>query len=69
MRRNMHYDVLGEPLFRVRAIPRRLTLDVAKHDSDPLVPAELAAYAARSRGSKAARTGQAATAAPSVDQA
>ncbi len=29
-RRNMHYEILGDPVFRERAIPRRLSLDVAK---------------------------------------
>ncbi len=69
MRRNMHYDVLGEPMFRLRAIPRRLTLDVAKHDGDLLVPSELSAYGARSRAAKGSRAGQAPTAAPTLDQA
>lgn len=54
-RRNMHYDVLGDPVFRERAIPRRLTLDVAKTEGEPLLPEELANYAARSRGARAAR--------------
>jgi cyclic dehypoxanthinyl futalosine synthase len=54
-RRNMHYDVLGDPIFRERAIPRRLTLDVAKTDGEPLLPEELANYAARSRAAKQAR--------------
>jgi cyclic dehypoxanthinyl futalosine synthase len=31
-RRNMHYDVLGDPVFRTRAIPRRLALAVARAD-------------------------------------
>src|SRR5690606_22534113 len=54
-RRNMHYDVLGDPVFRERAVPRRLSLDVAKRDGDVLMPAELAAYEARSRAGRLAR--------------
>jgi cyclic dehypoxanthinyl futalosine synthase len=54
-RRNMHYDILGDPIFRERAIPRRLELDVAKGDGAPLLPEELANYAARSRGAKQIR--------------
>jgi cyclic dehypoxanthinyl futalosine synthase len=54
-RRNMHYDVLGDPIFRQRAVPRRLTLDVAKRDGDVLMPEELSAYEARSRAGRLAR--------------
>lgn len=54
-RRNMHYDILGEPVFRERAVPRRLTLDVAKRDGEVLMPAELSAYEARSRAGRLAR--------------
>jgi hypothetical protein len=54
-RRNMHYDVLGEPMFRLRAIPRRLALDVAKHQGDVLIPTELLKYDARSRSARAER--------------
>jgi cyclic dehypoxanthinyl futalosine synthase len=54
-RRNMHYDILGDPIFRLRAVPRRLTLDVAKEDGAELMPDELANYAARSRAGKRAR--------------
>jgi hypothetical protein len=47
-RRNMHYEVLGDPIFRERAVPRRLALDVAKaEDDDDRIPDELAAYDAR----------------------
>jgi len=55
-RRNMHYGILGEPLFRVRQIPRRFGLDVARAEGDTHVPDELANYAARSRAAKAARS-------------
>jgi cyclic dehypoxanthinyl futalosine synthase len=54
-RRNMHYDVLGDPIFRQRAVPRRLSLDVAKREGAELMPAELAAYEARSRAARLAR--------------
>jgi cyclic dehypoxanthinyl futalosine synthase len=54
-RRNMHYDILGEPIFRLRAVPRRFGLDVARRDGEPLMPAELLNYAARSRAAKRAR--------------
>src|SRR5262249_31533819 len=54
-RRNMHYDILGDPIFRVRAVPRRLTLDVAKEEGADLMPDELSSYAARSRSAKRVR--------------
>ena len=60
-RRNMHYDVLGEPIFRERAVPRRFGLEVAKDDGAELMPAELAKYPGRSR---AARRERPATAPP-----
>ena len=55
-RRNMHYDILGEPMFRLREIPRRFGLDVARADGDSRVPEELSNYAARSRAAKAGRS-------------
>ena len=36
MRRTMHYDLVGQPVFRERAVPRRLSLDVAKKDGAEL---------------------------------
>lgn len=54
-RRNMQYEVLGGPVFRERAIPRRLELAVAKEHGEPNVPDELARYEARSRAAKAQR--------------
>jgi cyclic dehypoxanthinyl futalosine synthase len=51
-RRNMHYDVLGEPIFRERAVPRRFGLDVAKPDGAAMLPAELTHYPGRSRAAK-----------------
>ena len=54
-RRNMHYEVLGDPIFRERDVPRMLSLARARADGDTSVPAELVNYAARSRVSKQAR--------------
>jgi cyclic dehypoxanthinyl futalosine synthase len=54
-RRNMHYDRLGEPIFRQRAVPRRFGLEVAKEDGAELLPQELGAYAARSRSGRESR--------------
>lgn len=54
-RRNMHYDVLGDPFFRQREVPRRFGLEVARQDGASIVPAELARYAARSRAARQAR--------------
>jgi cyclic dehypoxanthinyl futalosine synthase len=58
-RRNMHYEVLGEPMFRERAIPRRLALDVAKsEDDDDRIPDELAGYDARTPAARRLRAQQ-----------
>ncbi len=54
-RRNMHYDVLGEPIFRQREVPRMLELATARDDGDDSVPAELVNYPARSRAGKQLR--------------
>ncbi|MBA3639181.1 MAG: dehypoxanthine futalosine cyclase [Acidobacteria bacterium] len=54
-RRNMHYDVLGEPIFRQREVPRMLELAVARHDGDTSRPAELSNYATRSAAEKRLR--------------
>jgi cyclic dehypoxanthinyl futalosine synthase len=55
-RRNMHYEVLGDPVFRERAVPRRLSLDVAKADDDAdRMPDELAAYDARTPAARRQR--------------
>ena len=51
-RRNMHYDVLGEPVFREREVARRFDLDVAKQAGAPMLPAELVNYPARSRAAR-----------------
>jgi cyclic dehypoxanthinyl futalosine synthase len=55
MRRNMHYDVLGEPIVRERDLPRMLTLATARADGDDSRPEELSRYAARSRQEKERR--------------
>jgi len=58
-RRNMHYETLGDPIFRERAVPRRLSLDVAKSDDDgDRIPDELAAYDARTPAAKRLRSEQ-----------
>ena len=54
-RRNMHYEVLGDPIFREREVPRMLELATAREDGDTSVPPELANYPARSRAGKALR--------------
>ena len=54
-RRNMHYDVLGDPIFREREIPRMLALGTARVDGDASVPEELQRYAARSQAGKRQR--------------
>jgi cyclic dehypoxanthinyl futalosine synthase len=51
-RRNMHYDVLGDPIFRTRDVPRMLELATAREAGDASVPAELQFYVARSRLAK-----------------
>src|SRR3990172_1273181 len=51
-RRNMHYDVLGDPIFRERAVPRMLEPATARDAGDTHVPAELRLYPARSRSGK-----------------
>jgi cyclic dehypoxanthinyl futalosine synthase len=48
-RRNMHYEILGDPLFRARALPRMLELAVARQPGDTTTAPELLQYPARSR--------------------
>lgn len=55
-RRNMHYELLGDPVFRERAVPRMLELATARADGDTSVPAELLNYPARSAAGKRLRT-------------
>src|SRR6187455_1689693 len=47
-RRNMHYDILGDPFFREQEVPRQLSLATARADGDTSRPEELSNYAARS---------------------
>ena len=54
-RRNMHYQILGDPMFRLREVPRMLELATARADGDASVPDELRNYPARSRQGRAAR--------------
>jgi cyclic dehypoxanthinyl futalosine synthase len=54
-RRNMHYEWLGDPVFRGRDVPRMLSLATARMEGDTSVPSELNNYAARSRAGKAQR--------------
>jgi len=57
-RRNMHYEILGDPIFREREVPRMLELATALIEGDTSVPEELRNYPARSRQGKALRLAQ-----------
>jgi cyclic dehypoxanthinyl futalosine synthase len=57
-RRNMHYEILGDPVFREREVPRMLSLATARADGDTSVPEELRNYDARSRSGKTLRLAQ-----------
>jgi cyclic dehypoxanthinyl futalosine synthase len=54
-RRNMHYEVLGDPIFRQREVPRMLELAVARHDGRTGESADMRAYDARSAQAKRLR--------------
>jgi cyclic dehypoxanthinyl futalosine synthase len=54
-RRNMHYEVLGDPIFRDREVPRMTELATARAEGDTSVPDELRNYPARSRAAKQLR--------------
>jgi cyclic dehypoxanthinyl futalosine synthase len=54
-RRNMHYEILGDPIFRQQDVPRMLELATARDEGDTSVPAELRLYPARSRTGKTDR--------------
>jgi hypothetical protein len=54
-RRSMHYDILGDPVFREREVPRMLELAVAREAGDTTRPEELVNYAARSAAEKRLR--------------
>jgi cyclic dehypoxanthinyl futalosine synthase len=57
-RRNMHYEILGDPIYRERDVPRMLALATARTDGDTSVPEELKNYPARSRAAKTLRLTQ-----------
>ncbi len=54
-RRNMHYEILGDPIFRERMVPRMRELAVAREDGDTSRPPEIDQYAARSAAEQARR--------------
>ena len=54
-RRNMHYELLGDPIFRLREVPRMLSLATARQDGDTSVPVELLNYPARTASGKRRR--------------
>jgi cyclic dehypoxanthinyl futalosine synthase len=54
-RRNMHYELLGEPIFRERAVPRMLSLATARADGAAGEAPDVKSYPARSRAGKEAR--------------
>jgi cyclic dehypoxanthinyl futalosine synthase len=55
-RRNMHYAILGDPIFRERDVPRMLELSRAREAGDRTVPDELRLYPARSRAGRLERS-------------
>src|SRR5687767_7493028 len=57
-RRNMHYEILGDPIYRERELPRMLALATARADGDTSTPDELKNYPARSRTGKTLRLTQ-----------
>ncbi len=57
-RRNMHYEILGDPIYRQRDVPRMLELATARAEGDDSVPDELVNYPARSRAGKRLRLAQ-----------
>jgi cyclic dehypoxanthinyl futalosine synthase len=54
-RRNMHYEVLGDPIFRERDVPRMRELATARVAGDASTPDELRFYPARSQAGKRER--------------
>ena len=57
-RRNMHYEILGDPFFREQDVPRQLALATARTEGDTTRPGELNQYAARSAAEKKLRSGR-----------
>lgn len=60
-RRNMHYEILGDPIFREREVPRMLELAVARADGQAGEAGELREYEARSAAGRKARQGSTAS--------
>ncbi len=54
-RRNMHYDILGDPFFRAHDVKRMLELSTAREAGDASIPSELVNYPARSAAGKKQR--------------
>lgn len=54
-RRNMHYDILGEPVFRGRDVPRMMHLAVARADGKAGEADELRGYEARTPAAREQR--------------
>jgi cyclic dehypoxanthinyl futalosine synthase len=54
-RRNMHYEILGDPFFREHEVPRTLELSTARQAGDTSMPSELMHYPARSAAGKKQR--------------
>ena len=54
-RRNMHYEVLGDPIFRERDVPRMLELAVARTDGKGGEADEMKQYQARTPAAKQQR--------------
>jgi cyclic dehypoxanthinyl futalosine synthase len=54
-RRNMHYEILGDPFFRDHDVQRMLELSTARDAGDASVPVELMNYPARSAAGKKQR--------------
>ncbi len=55
-RRNMHYDILGPPVFRQRDVPRMLELAVARADGSAGEAKDLREYEARSQAARERRS-------------
>jgi hypothetical protein len=54
----MHYEILGEPVFREREVPRMRELAVARADGAAGEAADLREYEARSAAGRRARDAQ-----------
>ena len=54
-RRNMHYEILGDPIFRERDVPRMLELAVARPGGSAGEASDLHTYEARSAAARRAR--------------